>query len=144
MREAAGKCYRGHASAPGPDRSRAEVNKPRSRQRQALCWQRHELSTLIQGATVINPFERELLQTICTTCNLLEVDIDGFDADAPLLGPDSPLGIDSLDALEIVVMVQKEYGVRIESENTSRIVLQTLATLAAHIKSHRSLELRQP
>ena len=93
---------------------------------------------------MINPFERELLQTICTTCNLQDVDIDGIDADDPLLGPDSPLGIDSLDALEIVVMVQKEYGVRIESENTSRIVLQTLATLAAHIRGNAPLGLRQP
>ena len=89
----------------------------------------------------LDNLERELLEAICSTCNLQGVDIAGINADDPLIGPDSPLGIDSLDALEIVVMVQKDYGVRIESENTSRIVLQTVATLAAHIRQHSPFDL---
>jgi acyl carrier protein len=89
----------------------------------------------------LDNLERELIDAICSTCNLQEVDIAALKADDPLIGPDSTLGIDSLDALEIVVMVQKEYGVRIESENTSRIVLQTVATLAAHIRKHSPLAL---
>ena len=92
---------------------------------------------------MIKPFERELLETICTTCNLKDVEIEAITSDDPLIGPDSPLGIDSLDALEIVVMVQKEYGVRIESENTSRIVLQSVATLAAHIQKNSPI-FKQP
>ena len=79
--------------------------------------------------------ERELLAAICETCNFKEVDQEAMTADEPLLGPDSRLGLDSLDALEIVVLVQKRYGVRIESEQTSRMVLQSLATLAAHIRT---------
>lgn len=89
----------------------------------------------------LDNLERELLEAICSTCNLQEVETAAIKADDPLIGPDSALGIDSLDALEIVVMVQKEYGVRIESENTSRIVLQTVATLAAHIRKHSPLVL---
>nr|WP_320011234.1 phosphopantetheine-binding protein [uncultured Desulfobulbus sp.] len=84
----------------------------------------------------LDNLERELLEAICSTCNLQDVDIASIQAADPLIGPDSALGIDSLDALEIVVMVQKEYGVRIESENTSRIVLESVATLAAHIRKH--------
>ena len=79
--------------------------------------------------------EQELLAAICETCNIKEVDQEAMTADEPLLGPDSRLGLDSLDALEIVVLVQKRYGVRIESEQTSRMVLQSLATLAAHIRT---------
>ncbi len=79
--------------------------------------------------------ERELLAAICETCNIKEVDQEAMTADEPLLGPDSRLGLDSLDALEIVVLVQKRYGVRIESEQTSRMVLQSLATLAEHIRT---------
>ena len=93
---------------------------------------------------MINTLERELLEAICTTCNLSDVEIDAIGADDPLVGPDSALGLDSLDALEIVVMVQKEYGVRIESEHTSRIVLQSVATLAAHILKNSAPNLRQP
>ena len=83
----------------------------------------------------MEPFERELLELICTTCNLQDVEMDKIVRDAPLIGPDSPLGIDSLDALEIAVTVQQEYGVRMDSENTSRVVLQSLATLAEYIKN---------
>ncbi|HKJ66082.1 MAG TPA: phosphopantetheine-binding protein [Desulfopila sp.] len=82
-------------------------------------------------------FERELLELICTTCNLQEVDMDTVNSNDPLIGPDSPLGTDSLDALEIAVTIQKEYGVRMDSEETSRVVLQSLATLAAFIEKNR-------
>lgn len=81
-------------------------------------------------------FERELLELICTTCNLYDVEMDNIVRDDPLIGPDSPLGTDSLDALEIVVTIQQKYGVRMDSENTSRIVLRSLATLAEYIKKN--------
>jgi acyl carrier protein len=85
----------------------------------------------------MDPLQRELLELICTTCNLHDVDLDQIGPDAPLIGPDSPLGTDSLDALEIAVTVQKEYGVRMDSENTSRVVLQSVAHLAAYIQANR-------
>ncbi len=82
-------------------------------------------------------FERELLDLICTTCNLHDVALDKIKSDDPLIGPDSPLGTDSLDALEIAVTVQQKYGVRMDSENTSRVVMQSLTTLAEYIKKNR-------
>lgn len=84
--------------------------------------------------------EQELLAAICETCNIKDVDQEAMAADEPLLGPDARLGLDSLDALEIVVMVQKHYGVRIESEQTSRMVLQSLATLAEHIRTRTAAQ----
>ncbi len=81
--------------------------------------------------------ERELLELICTTCNLQDVELDKIQSDDPLIGPDSPLGTDSLDALEIAVTIQQKYGVRMDSENTSRVVLQSLATLAEYIQKNR-------
>lgn len=81
--------------------------------------------------------EEEILELICTTCNLDDIDKSNFPSDAPLIGPDSPLGIDSIDALEIAVTVQQEYGVRMDSENTTRVVMQSLATLADYIQQNR-------
>ncbi len=81
-------------------------------------------------------FERELLELICSTCNLTDVDMDNVTEDDPLIGPDSPLGTDSLDALEIAVTIQQEFGVRMDSENTSRVVLQSLASLAQYIEEN--------
>ncbi len=80
---------------------------------------------------------QELLALICTTCNVRDVTPEMVDLNAPLIGPDSPLGIDSIDALEIAVTVQREYGVRMDSENTSRQVLQSLGTLAEYVAQNR-------
>jgi acyl carrier protein len=85
----------------------------------------------------MDPLQRELLELICTTCNLHDVDLDQISPDDPLIGPNSPLGTDSLDALEIAVTVQKEYGVRMDAENTSRVVLQSVAHLADYIRANR-------
>nr|MDJ0622216.1 phosphopantetheine-binding protein [Desulfocapsaceae bacterium] len=76
------------------------------------------------------------LELICTTCNLDDIDKSNIPSDAPLIGPDSPLGIDSIDALEMAVTIQQEYGVRMDSENTTRVVMQSLATLAEYIQKN--------
>jgi acyl carrier protein len=47
------------------------------------------------------------------------------------------LGLDSLDAVELVVAVQKKFGVRIGGEETSRDVLQSVATLAEFIRREK-------
>ncbi|RPJ73175.1 MAG: acyl carrier protein [Desulfobacteraceae bacterium] len=57
--------------------------------------------------------------------------------ETPLIGPDSAFGLDSLDAVEIVVAVQRKYNVRIDNQETSRQVLQSLRTLAEFIRSRR-------
>jgi len=82
-------------------------------------------------------FDREILELICTTCDLQDVVFDKIVRDDPLIGPDSSLGLDSLDALEIAVTVQQKYGVRMDAENTSRIVFQSLATLTEYVQKNR-------
>ena len=85
----------------------------------------------------MDPFELELLELICKTCNIDDVELDTISRDDILIGPESPLGIDSIDALEIAVTIQQEYGVRMDSENTTRVVLQSLATLAEYINTNK-------
>lgn len=81
--------------------------------------------------------ERELAELVIKFCNIEDVAAEDISPDAPLVGPDSPFGLDSLDAVEVVVAVQKTYGVRIGSESASRIVLQSLRTLADYIRLQR-------
>lgn len=85
----------------------------------------------------MNELEQELLAMICEVCKVE----GGFPADfsptVPLIGPESPLGIDSLDAVEIVFTVQNRYLVRIDSEETSRQVLTNLKTLAEFVEKNR-------
>ncbi|PLX90320.1 MAG: acyl carrier protein [Desulfuromonas sp.] len=81
--------------------------------------------------------ERELIALIIDFCNVEDADPDAVPLDQPLVGPDSPFGLDSLDAVEIVVAVQKTYGVRIGNENTSREVLGSVTALADFIRAQR-------
>lgn len=78
--------------------------------------------------------EKELLTTIVELCNVQEDIPDNFPMDSPLVGPDSLLGLDSLDAVEIVVMVQDDYGIRIDTQDQAREILSTLESLADYIR----------
>ncbi|MEN8141264.1 MAG: acyl carrier protein [Thermodesulfobacteriota bacterium] len=80
----------------------------------------------------------ELLALIRETCQLPESEVTTAEImNQPLIGPESPLGIDSLDAVEIVVAVQNKYGVRIESMESSRLILETFATLLDFVAKAR-------
>ena len=55
--------------------------------------------------------------------------------DQPLFGPGS-LGLDSVDALQIVVALDKNYGLKIPDPETARKVLQSVNTMAAALEQH--------
>ena len=82
--------------------------------------------------------ERELVELIIKFCNIENVSPDEVALDAPLIGPESPFGLDSLDAVEVVVAVQKTYGARIGNENTSREVLRSISALAEFVRENRT------
>ena len=52
-----------------------------------------------------------------------------------LFGPESRLGLDSLDALQLSMAIQKRYGVRMPDSKETRRALASLATLAAHLQT---------
>ncbi|MEZ5653709.1 MAG: phosphopantetheine-binding protein [Burkholderiaceae bacterium] len=58
----------------------------------------------------------------------------GLDAHDPLFGPDSPVHLDSLDALQVSMAIQKRYGVRMPDSKETRRALRSLATLATHLE----------
>jgi acyl carrier protein len=55
--------------------------------------------------------------------------------DQPLFGPGS-LGLDSVDALQLVVALDKNYGLKIPDPETARKVLQSVNTIAAALEAH--------
>lgn len=55
--------------------------------------------------------------------------------DEPLMGNGSRVGMDSLDALQLSLAVQKLYGVRIEGARDARKAFQNIAGLAAYIQA---------
>jgi acyl carrier protein len=81
----------------------------------------------------LETLQQELLAMIVEVCDIPEPLPADFTPQAPLVGPESPLGLDSLDAVEIIVTVQMNYGLRIDAENVGRTILQSLESLAAFI-----------
>ena len=74
---------------------------------------------------------KDLQIKIVEVLNLTDVQPDDIKADEQLVGGD--LGIDSIDVLERVIMIVKEYGVKIDSRELGAKVFATLSTLAGYI-----------
>ncbi len=77
----------------------------------------------------------ELKDKLIDILNLTDVNPADMDADARLVGGE--LGIDSIDVLEMVVMVEKDYGVVINSQEVGEKVFSSLRSLAAYIQENR-------
>jgi acyl carrier protein len=68
---------------------------------------------------------------------MLKTSIDRIDASTPLFGPDS-VGLDSLDALQMTVAVEKRFGVAMTDPETVRRVLQNLGTLQDWLRTQKA------
>ena len=77
----------------------------------------------------------ELKTKIIDTLYLEDVTPDDIDPKATLVGGD--LGIDSIDVLELVMMIEQDYGVVIDNKELGEKVFASLEALAAHIHENR-------
>ncbi len=79
---------------------------------------------------------QELKEKIVDHLNLTEVNPNDIDADAPLFG--DGLGLDSIDALELIVLLQQDYGIKIANAEDGRNIFRTVRTMAEFITSKRA------
>lgn len=77
-----------------------------------------------------------LKELIIEALNLDGMSPDEIGDDEPLFG--EGLGLDSVDALELVVALEKEYGVRIEGQEATRDAFTSVTTLAEFVERLRS------
>jgi acyl carrier protein len=66
---------------------------------------------------------------------MLQIGADQIADDQPLFGPDS-LGLDSVDALQLVVALDKNYGLKIPDPEAARVILQSVDAIAAAVEAH--------
>ena len=76
----------------------------------------------------------ELKRLLLEACDKEEPS-GGLADDEILFGPQSRLDLDSLDALQISMAIQKRYGVRMPDSKETRRALASLETLAAHLQT---------
>ena len=69
----------------------------------------------------------ELKKLVVENC-VLKIKPDEIGEETPLFGPGS-VGLDSLDALQLTVAIEQQYGIAINDAQVARQVLQSLGTL---------------
>ncbi|MFX1736271.1 phosphopantetheine-binding protein [Paraburkholderia sp. A1RI_3L] len=88
-------------------------------------------------ATTMNPLEAELAAQIIRDLNLEDVQPDSVTADTPLYG--EGLGLDSIDILEIALMISKKYGFELRSDNPdNQKIFASIGSLAAYVAANRT------
>jgi acyl carrier protein len=88
----------------------------------------------LRGA-LMEELTAELKEKIIATLDLIDVTPRDFNEDEPLVG--GKLGIDSIDVLELAMMIDKDYGIKIDNKELGQKVFATLKTLVEYIHTHR-------
>lgn len=76
----------------------------------------------------------QLKQKVVETLNLVDIDAEDIDVNEQLIG--GKLGIDSIDILELVMMIERDYAVKIDSKELGAKVFASLNALAEHIRQN--------
>lgn len=84
----------------------------------------------------------ELKNLIIKTLKLEDITPEDIVDDAPLFG--DGLGLDSIDALELVVALEKKYGVTIPDSEVGAKVFRSINTLAQYVQEHKEQGPRVP
>jgi acyl carrier protein len=94
----------------------------------------HILSIAV--ASTMNELEQELAELIIRELNLEDIRLDTVSADTPLYG--EGFGLDSIDILEIALLISKKYGFGLRSDNPDNAkIFATLGGLASYVAEHR-------
>ena len=78
----------------------------------------------------------ELKKKIIEALNLEEMTPDDIDADEALFG--DGLGLDSIDALELIVLLEKDYGIKLANPAEGKAIFKSIRTIAEYVSSHRT------
>ena len=77
-----------------------------------------------------------LKKQIIDALNLEEMTPDDIENDAPLFG--EGLGLDSIDALELIVILDKFYGIKLANPAEGKEVFKSVNAIAEYVQQHRT------
>jgi acyl carrier protein len=85
----------------------------------------------------MNELKEKLKAQIIEQLNLEDLTPSDIQDDTPLFGDDG-LGLDSIDALEFIVILDTHYGIKIADPSEGREIFKTINSLAAYITSKQA------
>lgn len=84
----------------------------------------------------MSALKEELKNKIITVLNLEDITITDINDNDPLFG--DGLGLDSIDALELIVILDKDYGIKLVDPKEGKTIFQSIETMAAYIEANRT------
>ncbi len=77
----------------------------------------------------------KIKEQVIEVLNLEDIEPADIDTDAPLFG--DGLGLDSIDALELIVLLEKQYGIKIEDPKDGKKIFYSIRTIAEYIEEKK-------
>ncbi|MCI1720597.1 MAG: phosphopantetheine-binding protein [Bacteroidales bacterium] len=81
---------------------------------------------------LINQLKGQIIESL----NLDGVKPESIKSDAPLFG-DQGLGLDSIDALELIVLMEKNYGIKLKDPKMGKQIFSSVQTMAEYVEKNR-------
>ena len=85
----------------------------------------------------MNDLHTELKLSIIEQLNLEELSVEDIDNNDPLFG--DGLGLDSIDALELIVLLEKDYGIKLTDPEQGKEIFSSINQMASFIKANRTI-----
>ncbi len=83
----------------------------------------------------MNNLVEQLKNQIIEALNLEDMTSQDIDAYAPLFG--EGLGLDSIDALELIVLLEREYGIKLSNPAEGKEIFKSVASIADYVNKNR-------
>lgn len=84
----------------------------------------------------MNELIDQLKNQIIEALNLEDMTAQDIDAEAPLFG--DGLGLDSIDALELIVLLEREYGIKLTNPAEGKQIFKSVASIADFVDKNRT------
>ena len=78
----------------------------------------------------------KIKEQVIEVLNLEDIEPTDIETDAPLFG--DGLGLDSIDALELIVLLEKQYGLKIEDPKDGKKIFYSIRTIAEYIEDNKN------
>lgn len=84
----------------------------------------------------MDALRQELKEKIIAVLNLEDINVEDINDTDSLFG--DGLGLDSIDALELIVMLDKDYGIKLVDPKEGKTIFSSIETMANYISANRT------